>query len=560
MKASLPSFVEERSRDTASRKRRRSIAKQFLPSQPLVLLWCLCFAVAIEVGYIVSIGAFSSGEFVVFFFGTSFGPRRNIQTIRDFATETIDDYFSRPHIREAVPLIVGGSDGSGTRAFVKILEQLDVPMLVEDRGTMDVHGKEMYNGAGWPALVTQVLNATKSVSYDLKYLPRPLVAEAREQIGRFLRSIKIAGRALVGTTAEKPWATSVLWGFKAPVSILLLPIFRDLLPAIKVLHIVRDGRDVALSDNHSPVQKFYKHFYSDAVSRNNALMEDESLSKDARANIKAMQLWNDWNKEAYEYGLHFSDGKSLDVLVMRTEDLIHHPLESVALLADFVGSLHSPRQLCCLSREVTTDLGQSGGRGMDVTGRGDEGDDSTLPGGARHVNVHDFSEIRKRFAEFHPSKSVDHHNDGNTGRRLMDQVKDADATDLFKSGGRVASAKHHQTDLLIDNEIYSDSHGHIRGDEMIAPGMSQVTRMQQLLQERRVTTQRSPEQLQSPEAVTSRYGKWMKLLDGDPALAERLHREGKEALSMFGYEPPKEFMDTTPHPEILSSCDKALVC
>jgi hypothetical protein len=96
------------------------------PSAGLVVIWCLCFTVAVQVGYIISIGAVSNGEVWQFFFGSihslSLGQDNGtgIRT-RSSTTETIDNYYSRPHIREAVPLIVGGSDGSGTRAFVRIL-------------------------------------------------------------------------------------------------------------------------------------------------------------------------------------------------------------------------------------------------------------------------------------------------------------------------------------------------------------------------------------------------------------------------------------------------------
>jgi hypothetical protein len=47
-------------------------------------------------------------------------------------------------------VVVGGSDGSGTRSVVALLEKLGVFMVVDDRGTNDVHGAEM---GGWPPVV-----------------------------------------------------------------------------------------------------------------------------------------------------------------------------------------------------------------------------------------------------------------------------------------------------------------------------------------------------------------------------------------------------------------------
>ena len=45
------------------------------------------------------------------------------------------------------------------------------------------------------------------------------------------------------------------WGWKEPRSIYLLPFFHRHLPALRFLHVVRDGRDMALSDQPEPAAK-----------------------------------------------------------------------------------------------------------------------------------------------------------------------------------------------------------------------------------------------------------------------------------------------------------------
>lgn len=68
--------------------------------------------------------------------------------------------------QEAMPvLVVGGSDGSGTRAFVDALRELGVVVVADDAETFDVHASEMFSHKGWPGLVTAVLNVTHSASY-----------------------------------------------------------------------------------------------------------------------------------------------------------------------------------------------------------------------------------------------------------------------------------------------------------------------------------------------------------------------------------------------------------
>jgi len=536
----------------------------------LIFLGCLCFVRTLEVGYKLSIGGVSAGEFGRFFVGWSSswifheGSEGESDQIRkrNETTVTIDNYYSRPHIREAVPLIVGGSDGSGTRAFVRILEQLDVPMVVQDRGTMDVHAKEMYHGQGWPTLVISVLNVTRSASYNVHDLPVTLFESTQREIGKFLNSMQKAGKALVSSTVtsaavpgrtstiEKKWATGVLWGFKAPVSILLLPLFREQLPAMKVLHVVRDGRDTALSDNHSPVHKFYSSYYSNAAILNDALLEDETLTRSTRYNVKAMQLWNDWNKQVYDYGVRYSDGKSLDVLVMRTEDLVHYPLESVHLLADFVGSLHTAEQLCCLSRMVATDLGQSNRGRVDPFEMEEADKDASSED--RQVDPRDFENIRRRFVQFRATGPQ-----GNQGRRLLQQSsgdvgKEDTPADIFKSGEKVATANHPEHD--IHPPLRVPNH-----DERHAVDSVQVAKMQQILNDRRAAKRKEHEQVQSPEEVKSRYGKWMKLLSTNPEFANRLRREGRESLALFGYDPPRDFMDFIPRPALIPRCDASLI-
>ena len=67
------------------------------------------------------------------------------------STEGLDNYGSRTHFPKKSSwasngpyLIVGGSDGSGTRAVVDQLIELGTFIYFEDRRTMDIHGAEMF--------------------------------------------------------------------------------------------------------------------------------------------------------------------------------------------------------------------------------------------------------------------------------------------------------------------------------------------------------------------------------------------------------------------------------
>lgn len=82
---------------------------------------------------------------------------------------------SRPSlIREPVPLIVGGTDGSGTRGVVALLQRLKVPMVIEDDSTMDVHGAPYMVEGGWPMVVRPVIEWARGAGYEPRAAPAHL--------------------------------------------------------------------------------------------------------------------------------------------------------------------------------------------------------------------------------------------------------------------------------------------------------------------------------------------------------------------------------------------------
>jgi hypothetical protein len=63
-------------------------------------------------------------------------------------------------------LIIGGSDGSGTRAFVDTLRQLGAIVVADDSVTFDVHASEFFQHQGWPGLINAVINFTHSANFE----------------------------------------------------------------------------------------------------------------------------------------------------------------------------------------------------------------------------------------------------------------------------------------------------------------------------------------------------------------------------------------------------------
>ena len=79
-------------------------------------------------------------------------------------------------------LVVGGTDGSGTRRVVQMLTNIGVTMVSEDPETYDIHADLV---GGWPPIVSPVLSVTHSLNYDPEKLPDAV----KKFMSRSLRSL-----------------------------------------------------------------------------------------------------------------------------------------------------------------------------------------------------------------------------------------------------------------------------------------------------------------------------------------------------------------------------------
>ncbi len=74
------------------------------------------------------------------------------------------------------------------------------------------------------------------------------------------------------------------------VAVVSLIVDSHLLPHFQLLHVLRDGRDIAFSVNQGPVEKFYANMYGTS---------DFSTP----VPLKAMRLWSDWNSQIYNWSI-----------------------------------------------------------------------------------------------------------------------------------------------------------------------------------------------------------------------------------------------------------------
>lgn len=150
-------------------------------------------------------------------------------------------------------LVIGGTDGSGTRAFVDTIKSLGVPILGDDPHTFDIHASCMFAKKGWPGLINTVLEATHSADYEWEDLSPTTQVIVEREFRRLLRSLNVkyfeTNRRRRGIfQIPSPFdpdphtqlANDVAFAMKAPVSMLVLPVLRKFMGPIKFVHVVRE--------------------------------------------------------------------------------------------------------------------------------------------------------------------------------------------------------------------------------------------------------------------------------------------------------------------------------
>jgi hypothetical protein len=115
---------------------------------------------------------------------------------------------------------------------------------------------------------------------------------------------------------------AVAWGWKEPRSIYLLRFWNETMPGVRFLHFLRDGRDMAFSENQNQLTK-----------HGEAVLGDE-LRK-AKTPTRSIALWSRVNSAAAEYGeCELGPARYLPV---RFEDLCADPRATVAAILGFFG-------------------------------------------------------------------------------------------------------------------------------------------------------------------------------------------------------------------------------
>ncbi len=203
------------------------------------------------------------------------------------------------------PLVIGATGGSGTRVLAKIAQRvgyffgtnLNYPQDALEFLSLHDQWINRYVRAQDGALLSKA---------DAELLER----DFSDALARHLKD------APAPVTAPE-----LRWGWKAPRSIYLLPLFHARFPGMKYIHVVRDGRDMAFSKNQNQLRKNGK-----AV-----LSWQERLFKPRP--VRSIMLWDRVNLKAAAFcESHLKE----NYLLIRFEDLCRKPVETTERILRFM--------------------------------------------------------------------------------------------------------------------------------------------------------------------------------------------------------------------------------
>ncbi|MBO6560735.1 MAG: sulfotransferase [Nisaea sp.] len=182
-----------------------------------------------------------------------------------------ENLFSHPDTTS--PLLIGATGGSGTRALHGALKEAG--FFVGER--LNHAGDAMDFEPFLDANINPVLRETRSLDYSLDDLSDSVRSAA---VREFRAALKHYTRELPRNASN--------WGWKNPRSMYVLPIVADACPGMRFLHLVRDGRDMALSDNQNQPNKHYDALFG------------ETYSGESPEN--AIRLWATANMQVADWG------------------------------------------------------------------------------------------------------------------------------------------------------------------------------------------------------------------------------------------------------------------
>lgn len=224
------------------------------------------------------------------------------------------------------PIVIGGTGGSGTRAVRAVLEAAGAFMGAQVNKAGDALAFEPFLDGS--------VNAILSAVHGLNYRPDALPQALRQRLDADFAAAVAAYRA---DRPENPH-----WGWKNPRSIYILPLIHAHFPEMRFLHVVRDGRDMALSENQNQLRKHYEALF-------------EASPADLPPHLASLRLWARVNGDAADWAEARLGARYLR---MNIEDLVASPRDASAKILGFAGMGQKQLEVAASVVDTSTRLGR----------------------------------------------------------------------------------------------------------------------------------------------------------------------------------------------------------
>ena len=201
--------------------------------------------------------------------------------------------------------MIGAVGGSGTRVFSRIARDAGV--------FMGSHLDSQEDSASMSGFYTEFASDYLAANGDL------VQNQERRLAQRLAKCLDHHLERLPGPDAP--------WGIKNPRSMLMLPFWDRSFPGMRFLHVIRDGRDMAYSENDNQIRRHARAVLGPDFDR--------------PAPERAMLWWVQANSLAADYGEAELGGRYLRV---RLEDLCERPKRTIRSLYEFLGARGPIRQ------------------------------------------------------------------------------------------------------------------------------------------------------------------------------------------------------------------------
>jgi len=229
------------------------------------------------------------------------------------------------------PVIVMGMHRSGTSLVCNVLERMGLFMGYE---------KDDNNEATFFLTINKELLKKMNSSWDCPPSREEISSKQTICVEHAAQSLrKKSEKAFWGPmhrsiSGEKRKTEKIRWGWKDPRNTFTLPIWREIFPQCKVIHVCRNPFDVAesLRKRELSFLTWRANLKQKWLTISGSPRARSERSIDLQNQANGISLWKMYVQQCLEMGRRFKD----DVMRIKYEDLLTSPIASISKMAEFL--------------------------------------------------------------------------------------------------------------------------------------------------------------------------------------------------------------------------------